>query len=253
MTKKLCQSLGLASLILVVNYGELLGGGTDTRMHSPLPLTSVCLAQVTDILLLSLGIFLILATLKRMCFYPWLRFLLASFIPSYLIVRTQSAFPFHLRDGIVPLVAIAWTLLLLLFRLSFPQRYLKAMDLASEIGVFFALFAVCSIVQLLWVARWKPGPQQRAVSWMKAPQPPRLHSLLVWIIFDELCLGNVRDVSRNEFRRIIGTLVQQGAQAVILGCTEISMLVGTTDSAVPVFDTTSIHATKAAEWAMSEQ
>ncbi len=70
------------------------------------------------------------------------------------------------------------------------------------------------------------------------------------IIYDELCLGKVHDASRNEYRRIIAGLVEQGAQAVILGCTEISMLVGSENLSVPVFDTTSIHARKAAELSM---
>jgi aspartate racemase len=72
------------------------------------------------------------------------------------------------------------------------------------------------------------------------------------IIYDELCMGVVRDTSRAEYRRIINSLVAHGAQGVILGCTEISMLVGPSDSPVPLFDTTSIHATKAAEWALED-
>jgi len=71
------------------------------------------------------------------------------------------------------------------------------------------------------------------------------------IIYEELCMGSVRDASRAEYRRIIQRLVGQGTQGVILGCTEISMLVGPSDSPVPIFDTTSIHARKAAEWALS--
>lgn len=70
------------------------------------------------------------------------------------------------------------------------------------------------------------------------------------IIFEELVLGLVRDESRAEYRRIIQGLADRGAQGVILGCTEISMLVGPSDSPVPLFDTTAIHARKAAEWAL---
>ena len=72
------------------------------------------------------------------------------------------------------------------------------------------------------------------------------------IIYDELCMGLVRDGSRAEYRRIIQRLVDQCAQGVILGCTEISMLVGPSDSPVPLFDTTSLHARKAAEWALGK-
>ena len=70
------------------------------------------------------------------------------------------------------------------------------------------------------------------------------------VIYEELVLGLVRDASRAEYRRIIQRLVDQGAQGVILGCTEISMLVGPSDSPVPLFDTTRLHARKAAEYAL---
>ncbi|MDB6086848.1 MAG: aspartate racemase [Gammaproteobacteria bacterium] len=72
------------------------------------------------------------------------------------------------------------------------------------------------------------------------------------IIYDELCLGKLVPESRDAFRRVIATLVAQGAQAIILGCTEISLLVMQLDSAVPLFDTTSIHALHAAAWALGE-
>lgn len=70
------------------------------------------------------------------------------------------------------------------------------------------------------------------------------------VIYEELCLGNVVDASRDEYRRIIAALVERGAQAVILGCTEISLLIGPSDAAVPLFDTTAIHARAAAEFAL---
>jgi aspartate racemase len=71
------------------------------------------------------------------------------------------------------------------------------------------------------------------------------------IIYEELCLGSIVGSSRDACRRIIAALVAQGAQAIILGCTEISLLVAQQDAAVPLFDTTAIHATKAAEWALT--
>ena len=72
------------------------------------------------------------------------------------------------------------------------------------------------------------------------------------IIYDELCLGKVRDASRKEYRRIMAGLVERGAEAIILGCTEITMLVTQEDAAVPLFDTTAIHAQKAVEIALEE-
>jgi len=71
-------------------------------------------------------------------------------------------------------------------------------------------------------------------------------------IYDELCLGKLVDESRDSFRGIIETLVQDGAEGVILGCTEIAMLVGPNDSAVPLFDTADLHARYAVEWALGE-
>ncbi len=66
------------------------------------------------------------------------------------------------------------------------------------------------------------------------------------VIYDELCRGRVMDASRAQFRRVIGALAARGAQGVILGCTEITMLVGAKDSPVPLFDTTELHARAAA-------
>jgi aspartate racemase len=73
------------------------------------------------------------------------------------------------------------------------------------------------------------------------------------IVYEELCLGKIVDESRSEYRRVMADLIRQGAQAIILGCTEISLLVGQRDSAVPLFDTTSIHARMAAEWALAAE
>ena len=70
------------------------------------------------------------------------------------------------------------------------------------------------------------------------------------VIYDELCLGRVVEESRGDYRRIMAGLVDQGAEGIVLGCTEISLLVGQQDSTVPLFDTTTIHARKAAEWAI---
>ncbi|WP_213997657.1 aspartate/glutamate racemase family protein [Arsukibacterium sp.] len=70
------------------------------------------------------------------------------------------------------------------------------------------------------------------------------------IIYDELCLGKVLPESRAQYRQIIAQLAAQGAEAIILGCTEISLLVSEQDAAVPLFDTTSIHARSAAELAL---
>lgn len=72
------------------------------------------------------------------------------------------------------------------------------------------------------------------------------------IIYEELCLGMIKEDSREEYRRIISKLEQQGVEGIILGCTEITLLVGAEDASVPVFDTTAIHALAAAEFALKQ-
>jgi aspartate racemase len=72
------------------------------------------------------------------------------------------------------------------------------------------------------------------------------------VIYDELCHGRVVDASREAYRVIIERLAGRGAQGVILGCTEITMLVGPGDARVPLFDTTALHARAAVDWMLEE-
>jgi len=72
------------------------------------------------------------------------------------------------------------------------------------------------------------------------------------IIFDELCLGRVNEMSRARVQRMIRTLVEGGSEGVIAGCTEITMLVADDDVPVPLFDTTTIHAAAAVAHALED-
>ena len=185
LLKKLCQSLGLASMLLVMNYGDLLGGGADVRMHFPYALTGICLAQLADILLLGLLIFAILAPLERTRFYPFVRLLLVIVIPPYILWRLQSLMP-DVAQELLPFFAVLWTALLLLCFFKFNLFYRRVIRLGDIVGVFLFLFALCSITQLLFVMLWRPGPQQIRATWQTAPQPPRVHPRIVWVVFDEL-------------------------------------------------------------------
>ena len=80
-----------------------------------------------------------------------------------------------------------------------------------------------------------------------APERDLVHS----VIYEELCLGHICESSRAQYIEIINTLHQAGAQAVILGCTEIGLLVSQKDVEVPLYDTTKIHATAAVVKAIS--
>ncbi|MBU9177032.1 aspartate/glutamate racemase family protein [Burkholderia gladioli] len=69
------------------------------------------------------------------------------------------------------------------------------------------------------------------------------------VIYEELCHGLIEPASRAAYTAIIGQLAARGAQAVILGCTEITLLIGERDSPLPVFDTTALHAQAAVDFA----
>jgi aspartate racemase len=84
------------------------------------------------------------------------------------------------------------------------------------------------------------------------PKPADME-LVNHVIYDELCLGIISEKSKLEYLRIISELASQGAQAVILGCTEIGLLVAPEDASLPVFDTTRIHAVKAALRAIDDR
>ncbi len=70
------------------------------------------------------------------------------------------------------------------------------------------------------------------------------------VIYDELCVGVIEDRSREEYRRIMAGLAERGAEGILLGCTEIDLLVGRADAPVAVFDTTRLHAERAVELAL---
>ncbi|USU05611.1 aspartate/glutamate racemase family protein [Sphingomonadaceae bacterium OTU29LAMAA1] len=72
------------------------------------------------------------------------------------------------------------------------------------------------------------------------------------IIYEELVAGRIESSSRDAYRAVIARLVDDGAQAVILGCTEIMLLIGSEDSPVPVFDTTALHAAAALDYALAD-
>jgi aspartate racemase len=84
---------------------------------------------------------------------------------------------------------------------------------------------------------------------VRVPEPEE-RALVHRVIYDELCLGQVRAESRRAYADIIRRMAERGAEGVILGCTEITLLIDPTDSVLPVFDTTRIHCEVAVERAL---
>jgi aspartate racemase len=82
--------------------------------------------------------------------------------------------------------------------------------------------------------------------------PPAADRRLVHeVIYGELCVGVIRDESREHYRRVMRDLAGRGAEGILLGCTEIDLLVGPQDAPVPVFDTTRLHAHRAVDLALA--
>jgi amino-acid racemase len=81
------------------------------------------------------------------------------------------------------------------------------------------------------------------------PDPDDVH-VVDEVIFKELCLGQIKDDSKKQYLEIIDRLAMAGAEGVILGCTEIGLLVKAADSPIPLFDTTAIHAQAAVDFAL---
>ncbi|GLQ33580.1 aspartate/glutamate racemase family protein [Litoribrevibacter albus] len=82
---------------------------------------------------------------------------------------------------------------------------------------------------------------------------PQDRTIIHRVIYEELCLGVIKPDSKAEYLRIINALADQGAEAVILGCTEIGMLVQQSDTNIKLLDTTAIHAEKAVEYAIFDE
>lgn len=71
------------------------------------------------------------------------------------------------------------------------------------------------------------------------------------VIYNELCVGRIEERSKQKYLDIIDALVRRGAEGIVLGCTEIGLLLGQDDCSVPVFDTTRIHAEAAVDYALA--
>lgn len=82
---------------------------------------------------------------------------------------------------------------------------------------------------------------------------PAGRALVNRVIYEELCQGKIDAGSRQSYQEIIRQLVQQGAEGIILGCTEIPLLLSADDASVPLFDTSALHAVAAAKYALSDK
>ena len=117
---------------------------------------------------------------------------------------------------------------------------------AAGIGTVGLLATGYTMEQEFYVGRLR---DRHGLSVLVPEEPDR--RIVHDVIYTELCVGVVRDESRQEYRRIMRDLAARGAEGILLGCTEIDLLVGPDDAPVPTFDTTRLHAEKAVELALA--
>ena len=89
----------------------------------------------------------------------------------------------------------------------------------------------------------------------KHPNPNTIHPIAGYdtVIFEELCVGTINEASRKKLQGMIEKLKEKGAEGVILGCTELGLLIRQSDVSAPLFDTTVIHEKRAAQIAAEDR
>ncbi len=184
--RKLCQCLGISALLLLAEHTDLLGGGQNARLHAPVALTTICLAYIVDILLLALLLFMGLMLLRRTRIATGLPLLLVILVPPYIFFVALHGLPIAFHRGLLRVLTSVWGAIVLSLYLRLPARYAQLVQLGSTLGAAFGLFAVISLMQILWLMRWKPMPPHYSAAWTTMPQPPRNHSRVVWLVLDEL-------------------------------------------------------------------
>ena len=183
LAKRAAQAWGFTAILLLPNYIDLTSGAGDSRMRSPVPLTRVALAQLTDMVIVALLFAGLLWLLRLLPVWRAIRFALLIMLPPLLLARNLDVIPFDVPPAVAPGLGVLWAGLLLFLLLKFPIVALKTGNAGSAILAGFAIFGLVMSVQLCRAALWKPGPKSFASAIAPAdPQKPRL----VWIIFDEL-------------------------------------------------------------------
>lgn len=183
MIKRFAQAWAFASILLLPNYIDLISGAGDARMRSPIPLTPIALAELTDMAMVLVLFAGTLFALRRTRAWPAIRWALLALLPVLLFSRNLSLFPFHVPAPAVAVISVAWFGLLAFLLVTFPARAIQLRNAGSTFLAAFAVFALLMSFQLGRAALWRPGPQSFSSPIAAAPASrPRL----VWIIFDEL-------------------------------------------------------------------
>jgi hypothetical protein len=183
MVKRIAQAWAFAAILLLPDYIDLTSSEGDARMRSPVPLTRIALAHLTDIAIVAILFFSLMAGLRRLSSWSRIRWCLMAVLPPLLLARNRELIPFDFPWALVLVLAGLWAVLLAILIVRAPGIATKLSRAASAVLTGFAVFAAVMTWQLGSAALWRPGPQ----SFTSASAPGnRRGPRLVWIIFDEL-------------------------------------------------------------------
>jgi hypothetical protein len=183
MMKKAAQAWAFAAILMLPNYVDMTSSEGDARMRSPVPLTRIALAHLTDMVLVALAFAGLMVLLRRLDAWPKVRWVLMALLPVLLFARNLDVMPFEVPAVAVVAVGLAWACALALLLWKAPKVAIKLSNAGSSLLAGFAVFALVMTWQLTRATMWRPGPQAFATQ-IAAPSSnkPRL----VWILFDEL-------------------------------------------------------------------
>ena len=181
--KRIAQAWGFAAILLLPNYIDETSGAGDARMRSPVPLTRIALAHLTDMLIVALVFLAVMALLRRLPAWPKVRWVLMALMPPLLLQRNLDVIPFDVPEAAVFAFGLACAAIVALLILRTPNAALQLRKAGSSLLAGFAIFGLLVSFQLGRAMLWRPGPQAFASPIpVAAANKPRL----VWILFDEL-------------------------------------------------------------------
>jgi hypothetical protein len=183
MIKRAAQAWAFAAILLLPNYVDLTSSEGDARMRSPVPLTRIALAHLTDMLLVALIFAGLMTGLRRLRAWPEVRWGLMALLPVLLLARNLDVIPFEVPAIAVCAVGVLWIGMLALLLWKAPKVAAQLRKAGSTLLAGFAVFALVMTYQLGRATLWRPGPQA-FTSPISAPSADKPR--LVWILFDEL-------------------------------------------------------------------
>ncbi len=183
MMRRIAQAWGFASIVLLPNYVDMTSAAGDARMRIAVPLTRIALAHLTDMFIVGVLFALVMAALRKLSGWPWIRWALMAALPILLFLRNLNVVPFDVPHWAIAACAVAWCAALLALILKGPRIAGKLRAIGGNVLAGFSVFALVVTLQLVRAALWRPGTQAFS---HPVPAAPANRPRLVWVLFDEL-------------------------------------------------------------------